>query len=382
MDQIVIGGVSSYLWDLLTWLSRCGVDVELGSVGPNHLSQIFSAARAEFGVAEIGSVEGGPIAQALAIKKYIELTRADVVHVHSLPPALLVGALLSDAVPVAHIHESPPASLQTAPLFSKMSVIRRVMRPLMLRRFDLVLTCSESARQFAQRAYGISGERVVTLMNAVDTKRLQASAANHSASSNDCTTVFGFLGRLAAEKNLRFLLGALSLLSDSEKRWHLKIAGDGPLRTSLEEEVVALGISSQVSFVGIVCDAAAFLSDIDVLVQPSLTEGLGMSIIEAMAVEVPAVATRVGGVPECISHEETGLLVPPDDERAFADACARLVADKEFRAALGRQARLIAERRFNIEDTAEALIGHYTALLQRHGSSQETTAQTDGTGQP
>ncbi|MDQ3891212.1 MAG: glycosyltransferase, partial [Actinomycetota bacterium] len=145
-----------------------------------------------------------------------------------------------------------------------------------------------------------------------------------------------FLGRLARQKDVRTFLRSVALLEPL--RAHALVVGDGPGRAGLESEARRLGLDGRVRFAGFVPHdrVPAVLAHADVLALPSAYEELGSVLLEAMWAGVPVVAARTGGVPDAVADGATGLLVPPRDPRALADALARVLADRRLAGALAR----------------------------------------------
>ena len=148
-----------------------------------------------------------------------------------------------------------------------------------------------------------------------------------------------FVGRLAAVKGLPVLFAALAIARRTRPGLHLTLIGDGPERAGLEAEARALGLHA--SFLGYraPADVAQLLSLADALVLPSFAEGVPVVLMEAMAACLPVIATRVAGVPELVEHGVSGLLVPPGDADALADAIVSVMADPARRAAMGAAGR-------------------------------------------
>ncbi|MBI4003951.1 MAG: glycosyltransferase [Candidatus Omnitrophica bacterium] len=149
-------------------------------------------------------------------------------------------------------------------------------------------------------------------------------------------------------------------------RWptlHGVVIGDGPSRQSLEAQARALGIAERVRFVGLQRDIPAWLSALDLFVLPSLEEGAPIAVIEAMAAGCPIVATAVGGVPELITDHETGLLVPPGDVDALAEAIATLCADRVLAARLGQAAKERFHERYDLRQVVRRTEALYERLL-------------------
>jgi glycosyltransferase involved in cell wall biosynthesis len=143
----------------------------------------------------------------------------------------------------------------------------------------------------------------------------------------------------------------------------LLIAGDGPERPRLVSEIARLGLDGAVELLGTRGDVHELLAAADVFVLSSESEGMPMSVLEAMAAGLPVVASAVGGVPEVVRDGETGALVPPRDPVALAEAIRLLVADPALRQRFGDAGRRRVEREFAVADFRRAHLELYRAAL-------------------
>jgi glycosyltransferase involved in cell wall biosynthesis len=141
--------------------------------------------------------------------------------------------------------------------------------------------------------------------------------------------VIGIVGRLSREKGHRYLIAALPAILAEAPKTQLIIVGSGPLEAALREQVRTLSLTKSVAFVGYKRQIYAELARMDILCVPSLSEAFGIVILEGMAMGLPVVGTRVGGIPEVIRDGETGILVPPRDVPALAQACKYLLSHPE-----------------------------------------------------
>lgn len=173
------------------------------------------------------------------------------------------------------------------------------------------------------------------------------------------------VARIDGRKGHRTLLQSLRLLLDSGRdSVHVLVVGDGSERSAMERLAETLGLGrDHVSFLGLRADIDDLLDAADVFLLPSDTEGLPLSILEAMVHGLPIVASRVGGIPEIVNHEREGLLVPPGDAAALAAAIERLRSDDTLRLALGRSARLRAETELSLAQTVRRYDDVYRAAL-------------------
>ncbi|MEZ0240343.1 MAG: glycosyltransferase, partial [Chloroflexota bacterium] len=161
--------------------------------------------------------------------------------------------------------------------------------------------------------------------------------------------IVGVVARLEPEKGHPTLLEAWPAVLDAVPNAHLLIVGEGTERDSLEARAASLGIEDSVTFTGRRDDVPAVTAALDVAVLPSYREAQGLSILEAMALSRPVVASAVGGIPEMIEHGRTGLLVKPHDPHALAASIVRLLTDHPYADTLGRAGRDLVHERFCVE---------------------------------
>ncbi len=141
------------------------------------------------------------------------------------------------------------------------------------------------------------------------------------------------------------------------------MVGDGPQRDILVSQAGDLGVGERFSFLGFRGDVPRLLSASDLLAMPSRNEGLGMSILEAMALSLPVVASRVGGIPEVVTDDVTGILVSPEQPDELARACLALLEDRGRAREMGRAGRKAVEERFSIELSVERTARLYLDLM-------------------
>jgi glycosyltransferase involved in cell wall biosynthesis len=173
------------------------------------------------------------------------------------------------------------------------------------------------------------------------------------------------IGRLSKEKGHRDLLLAYARLlrANATHRSRLVLVGDGPERENLEQVAMALGIADRVIFSGQVSDVRPFYAMADLMVLPSLSEGSPNVLLEAMAARVPVVSTRVGGVPEIATHQETAWLVNPHDPQALAEAMALLLREANLAQGLAAQAQAHVLNHHSPASRLRALVEMYSELV-------------------
>ena len=165
----------------------------------------------------------------------------------------------------------------------------------------------------------------------------------------EASPIVGVVARLEAEKGHRVLLEAWPLVLAAHPEAWLLIVGEGSERNSLEAQAGSLGISDRVVFTGRREDVPAVTAALDVAVLPSYREAQGLSVLEAMALSRPVVASNVGGIPEMIEDGVSGLLVPPGNREALAGAINRLLSDHPYADMLAKRGHDLVHDRFCIE---------------------------------
>lgn len=173
----------------------------------------------------------------------------------------------------------------------------------------------------------------------------------------------GCVAALAPHKDLGTFLRTMASLREQDSEAHGVIIGEGDLRKDLEAECKALGLGDRVHFTGFREDVHRLLPELDVFLITSRTEGLGTSILDAFACKVPVVATRAGGIPEIVHHEESGLLCPVSDANCLAGSVLRVLIDASMRERLIQGGTAVLQAHHPSE-VARATLQEYIAVLQ------------------
>ncbi|MFZ5801105.1 MAG: glycosyltransferase family 4 protein [Candidatus Omnitrophota bacterium] len=176
--------------------------------------------------------------------------------------------------------------------------------------------------------------------------------------------VAGIIARLSSIKGHEFLLQAMPQVLQEFPLAQLLIIGEGGLKNKLSRLAKALGLSKNIIFVPAVKDTAVALDLMDVFVMPSLQEGLGLSVMEAMAAEKPIVASRVGGIPDLIKDGQTGILVSAGDPSSLGSAIISLLKDKELRTRLGESAGEFIRKEYPLEQMVVETEKVYAEVLR------------------
>jgi glycosyltransferase involved in cell wall biosynthesis len=188
------------------------------------------------------------------------------------------------------------------------------------------------------------------------------------AESNGMVKI-GAVSRLSEEKGIQYLVQSIPVIAKQFSNFKIYIAGDGECREQLERLVESLAVPSHVKFLGHLNDVQAFLKQIDLFVQPSRSESLGVAVMEAMSMGLPVVATRVGGIPEIVANNVTGLLVPSQNPEALAKAISDLCRDPETRKKMGMKGKELVAQKFRVSDFVKQTFDLYERLLKERGLS-------------
>lgn len=295
--------------------------------------------------------------------------RPDIVHTRNLGTleCLVPAAIAGICVRIHGEHGRDVYDLDG--LSFKYNLLRRALRPLIHR---YVAVSSELASWLVDTV-GIRSDRVSRICNGVDIERFHPRNNNRLAFGPDgfatpFTTVVGTVGRMEAVKDTLTLVRAfLRLISadvNAVKGVRLAIIGDGRLREEAERLTRSAGAGNLAWFAGERNDIPEIMRGLDLFVLPSLREGISNTILEAMASGLPVIATRVGGNLELVEEGETGVLVPPADPLAMAEAIRTYVREPSLLLRHGQAGRKRAETKFNLESMVDGYMAVYDAVLK------------------
>jgi len=303
---------------------------------------------------------------ARRLSRLVRTVAPDVVLAHGGDPLkYLATALLRGSPPVVYrrIGATPDWMAGRS---------RRSAYALLIRRATRVVAVAETMRRQLVDGSGVRAERVVVIPNGVDAERIRPAQGRAAIRSElgiaDGAPVILSLGALTGEKDpltaVRVASGVVRAVPEAR---HL-LVGEGPLRSEIEAEAARLGLGDRLLVLGPRSDVGDLLSVADLLLLPSRTEGLPAVAVEAGLAGLPVVASRVGGVPEVVEHDVTGLLVEPGDVDGFVAAVVGLLGDPDRRRALGEAARVRCGEGYSIERLAPRWVEVLDAARGREGA--------------
>jgi glycosyltransferase involved in cell wall biosynthesis len=354
-----VGGAQSYVAALLPALSE-QFDVAVAAHGEGPLRE--AAARAGVRFIPLRHVRRSihparDLAGLLELARLLRRERPAILHASSSKAGILgrlAGAAAGVPIRIFTVH-GWAFSAYSGPASMLYRWADRLVRPLT----TTTICVSENERAAGLEAGTCSADRTVVIRNAVDV------AAAPRSSHDRATPRLIAVGRLKAPKDFLTLVRAFAALPPTS--FEGLIVGEGPDRPAVQAEIERLGLAGRVRLTGERDDVPAQLADADVFVLSSESEGLPVSVLEAMAAGLPVVASAVGGLAELVVDGETGLLVPSGDADELAAALGRLVADRELRRRMGSAGRERAERLFDLPAFRQAHLELYRTELARRG---------------
>ena len=354
------GGAQTYVASLLAPLAN-GFEIAIAAHGDGPLREAAEAAGAR--IVPLKHVRR-PLSvwrDVLGLFELMSLLRRErphIVHVNSAKAGSLgrVAAAVT-RVPIRiytvhgwafRAHEGVDATLYRW--------VERLLRPL-----TTVTVCvAESERQSGLAAQTCEEENTIVIRNGVALTATRAASSGHSGRPRIVT-----VGRLQAPKDAITFVRALAQLRG--QHFEAILVGDGPDRPAVEREIRRLGLESTVEVLGERHDVPELLAGADVFVLSSESEGLPISILEAMAAALPVVASNVGGVPEIVVDGRTGFLVEAGDQEGLAVAIGRLLGDRTLRRDLGEAGRVRVAEHFDLGQVQRAHLDLYRRTLAARG---------------
>ena len=305
----------------------------------------------------------------VSIYRLICAGRYHLVHTH-ISKAGFIGRLAARCagVPVVlHTYHGWVQELHNQNLSGRLLL---ACEKLAARASDAVIAVSRSVVEDALQN-GIGTRPLYSVVpNGIDLTRFPVSGVPSDRGAVDGKPAIGAIGSMTPEKGFEVLLDAMVEVQRRFPDVRLYAIGDGPLRAELEHRAQQLGLEETVRFTGTVEDVRPWLHTFDLVVQPSLREGQGLALLEAMAAGCPVIASRVGGIPEFIEDQQTGMLIPPGDSGALARAICELAGDETRKRLLARAGRERVRSGYSLERMIRGVETVYEVLLAAKSLSQ------------
>lgn len=360
-------GAEQHLLKLLAGLRARDIDARMILlVEPNNDMESYVQALGQLGI-PVQRMTIYRHTDVMLVKRLRDLLRAqkpDIVHTH-LIHADLFATLAARWAKVPLIVTSRHDSLG----FRYRLLIRLANRA-MWYLADAGIAISDAIKRFTIEVEGAAPDKMQRIYYGLDTnlkpleRKVARKALGQSLGLKADDLLIGMVCRLIEEKGIGYAIEAFSQVAPEFPNARLVIVGEGPLKADLQHQAKQTGLGERIHFLGWREDVPALLAGLDLLLAPSLSEGLGLVMLEAMAQQVAVIGSTAGAIPEVIAEGETGLLVPPGDSMALAEAVRQLLRDTPLRQHMGLLGRDRLETVFSATQMIEATAALYRRLLK------------------
>lgn len=361
-----IGGAEMFLYSFLTEMVKYrqfSVDVcFMMTRGP--VADLISGL--EIKTYCLGMKTGFDLAAAMKLRRLINERRYEIVHSHTGQLLTWLAMSLSSA-PVKIITEHGDAISGTT--FKKK--VQYYFLKTMFHSYKNLVVVSEHLKKTMTKKYQLPASKVLVIRSGVDLKCFPSSIVGVDEQRRKLGlpiqgSIVGTVGRLVPVKGIDHLISAAPIILTKYPDCLFLIVGDGPLRQVLELKVKSAYLSRNFKFLGERDDISELLSVMDLLIFPSVMEGLPVAAIEGMAMGKPIVAYGVGGIPEIVTRGVTGLLVEQRVPALLAENILTLLGDERLRLAMGTEARKVAAKEFCIDSVAKKYAELYLHSLKNN----------------
>ena len=357
-----LGGIGVYVLSLAKGLARRGHDVFVASSGGDLVAPLESLGVSHMTINIRTKSEISPkvfLAQRY-IAQIIKEKNIEIIHAHTRVTQVLAH-LVSKKLGIPYV--------TTCHGFFKSRLFREIF-PCWGNR---CLAISEAVREHLVNDLGVKKEEVAVVHNGVEIERFFPDKFNQEQKEKfkkdyglkNNLPVIGTVARLSSVKGQQYLILAMERILKDNPQTQLLLVGNGPEKERLFNQVKELNIENKVFFSPPTLDTSVPLSVMDVFVFPSLSEGLGLAIIEAQAMGLPVVASDVGGIYTLVKDGINGFLVQSRDPEALAQAILKLLKDKKLAKEMGKRAKEQARQEFNLKQMCCAIEQAYQHVLKR-----------------
>lgn len=351
-----IGGAGRYLFNLLSYQDNNRFQVIVACPGGGELEKQLK----NKGI-NVFTLEGGENSTNLGhikkLRQIISREKVDIVHTHASLAGRIAGKISGCKVVMTR---HGLGSNENGP-------VKRLITRMISKHFTDRIIAISRAVKIGLIDSGVPADMITTIYNGIDLSRFAKVKGTLRRELNLAPDIpiVGIVARLVPEKGYEYAINAFYQVLKVFPSVRLIIIGEGPLEESLKDMCKRLGIKDHVIFMGYRQDVESLEADFDVFVLPSISEGLGLALLEAMALGKPAVATETGGIPEVIKHKVNGFLVPPGNDKYLAEGIIEALSDKEQAKMLGLAAQKTVFRKFSSTAMIENTEKVYMEILQR-----------------
>ncbi|MGH9836703.1 MAG: glycosyltransferase [Blastocatellia bacterium] len=363
LDSLGVGGMERVVIDVVNNLDQSQFDHAVCCI--SRKGEAAGHLREGTRCIDLGKGAGADYLAPVKIARLINEESPDIIHTQSWSGVdAAIAKMVTRAARLVHSeHGRNYPHIHSEPL--KRKVARRCLYHLS----DAVFAISAEVRDYYCRETGFPRERMWVIHNGVDLRRIDGAdgGARAELGIGPEDFVVGSVARLDATKDTITLARAFARLYRLRRERNLKllIVGDGDQKAAIENFVTEQGLKAAVIFTGLRHDAPRLYGAMNVFALSSLSEGMPLTVLEAMSARLPVVATNVGALPELVEEGETGFLVEPKDDQALAERLARFGSEAELARRFGAAARRKIERKYSLELMLRRYADLYLSVIRK-----------------
>lgn len=371
LDSLAVGGLERVVLEVANGLDCAEFQQTVCCL--SRAGALAAQLRPEVRCLDLGKGAQADRLMPLKLARVFRQEQPDIIHTQSWSG---VDAAL------ARIFVRPPRLVHSehgrhVPYLQQQPWVRQRARRWLYEQADAVFAVSDEVRAYYCCQTGFPAARMQVIANGVDVRRIAApdkSGVRREWGIADNDFVIGTVARFDATKDLFTLARAFALLRANHPQASLKLllVGDGAERPLLEAFAAEHGLQSAVIFTGMQAEVPRLLGALDVFALSSVSEGMPLTVLEAMAAGLPVVATNVGALPELVVEGQTGWLMPPQQPAALAEALARFVTQPALGVEFGAAGRQRVARQFSLDAMLQRYADLYRTVHKEKGRSQRT----------
>ena len=346
------GGAEQHILTLLNNLDKNKFDVKLCCLSPAPLMQL--AQKDGLSVIYLPMKNKLDIRAIIEFTKIIKREKVDIVHTHGVRANFVgrIGAKLAgSSVVLTTVHSVLKYDYTSFCTRWVNALLENVTKGMT----NHYIAVSSAIEKDLVKS-GVKAKDVTIIHNSIDTSLFKPGKSHfirQLIGSGRDDKLIGVIARLHPVKGLNYFVEAAHMLLQKESCYKFVLVGDGPNKDELKEQIKNLSLEKEIFMVGFLDNISEVIQSLDLLVIPSLSEGFGLTAVEAMASKVPVVATEVGGLKDIILNDETGILVPPANSKALAEAILNMLHNDKQSSDYVAKGYLQVKQLFSIEVMAK-----------------------------
>ena len=352
ISRIDIGGAERQLLNLVSNLDKEKYDICVGYFqGKGELEKEFQDNKVKVKKFRFRGL--WDVSSWRQVYQHLKANKYTIVHTHGFKADFLgavLGKLAGVPVIISTVHNQEA--------YLKNPIVKILEKWIIFSIDDIIIVVSDGVKKFLMDTTGISESKIRKVYYGIEPLEINIDKEKdirREFGIDKGAPLVGCIGRLVKQKGHRYLIEAAGRVIRDFPEAKFLIVGKGGLEKKLKKLARKLNLDSGVIFAGFREDIYSVINGLDLLVQPSLWEGLGLVLLEAMALGKPIVATNVGGIPEAVKDKEAGILVEPKNSEALAGAIIHLLKDSSLAARMGETGRSLVVERFSLSKMAQEM---------------------------